>query len=159
VKVIIGRGIILLIILLLQVTILPKILGAGLKPDLFLIFTACIALLHGSRQGLGAGFFSGFLQDLYGSGSNIFIKPFLSYFCGKLEGKLYKENYFFPPLIVFGLSLLHGILTFIVHEEYLFNLSFGYAFSNLIFPIAVINAITTFFVYPLIFWLERKWKD
>ncbi len=153
------KGAILLLITLVQVSLLPRLSLGKLQPDFFLIVTCCWALIDGSRMGVGSGFVAGLLQDLYGSGSNIFIKPAMGYLSGRFEGKVYKDSLAFPPLIVLGASFLGGIITFLVHEEYLFNLTFSYALRNIILPGALINAVLCLGVYPFLLWVERKMKE
>jgi len=158
-KVIIGKGLVLLLITLIQVSILPRFPLGNLRPDLFLVAVCCWGLIKGSRIGLLSGFAAGLLQDLYGMGSNIFIKPAVGYLSGRFEGKIYKESIAFPPLIIFGASLFSGVITYLVHEELLFSLSFWYALREIILPVSFVNAGLTLFAYPFFLWLERKLED
>ncbi len=158
-KGIVGKGLVLLLIVIAQVSILPRMSLGNLQPDLFLIAACCWGLIKGSRIGMGAGFAAGLLQDLYGTGSNIFIKPAIGYISGRFEGKIFKESIVFPPMIIFGASIFSGIITYLVHEEFLFNLSFGYALGEIVIPGAVVNAALTIVAYPFLLWLERKLEE
>lgn len=158
-RAIIGKGLVLLLITLTQVSILPRLPLGNLQPDLFLIAACCWGLIKGSRIGMSSGFAAGLLQYLYGTGSNIFIKPAIGYLSGRFEGKIYKESIAFPPMIVFGASLFSGVITYLVHEEFLFNLSFGYAMWEIIIPGGIVNAAVAIGGYPLLLWLERKMEE
>lgn len=146
-----------LIAALLSTSVLPRIMPWGYYPDLFLILICSFALLRGRKKGLFWGVLGALIQDLYSLGTNILIKPVLGILAGYLEGKIYKSNFFMAPFIILLFSMLNGTLSFLVQEDFLFQIPFGQALMNVIVPGALIDCVMSFLLYPILYSVERRW--
>ena len=144
--------------LLLQ-TLLPLNLPLiGRRPDFLLVTILVIALLHGSRYGSAFGLLAGLLQDLFLGGLfgvYTIVKAITGGLSGFIDGKIYKENFILPPLVVFISTIIHEFLLILLSEKLLFNLDFIYFLQKLILPAALVNAIFAFFVYLLFYRINK----
>lgn len=136
-----------------QTTILPRF-NILLLPNLPLIFVCIFALFRGSKEGFIWGLVAGFFYDIYSFGSNIFTLPLIGFCVGVMEGKFYKSNYLFPPIVIFFASLANGLITYLVSEELLFNLSFATSFFKIILPVALLDGLFGGALYFIFFRLE-----
>ncbi len=149
---------ILFIALLMQSTLLIHYQPLGVIPDLLMIVVICGALLKGSKFGIQLGLTAGFLQDIIlgGFGTNIVIKIFVGYLVGNLEGKIFKQQVLIPVLVVFVMTFVHEFLFLLLSEQLIFSISPLWALQTVILPLAVVNAIFTLVIYPVLHVLERR---
>ncbi len=98
------------VLIILQTTFVPLIAFQGVRPDLLLGLIVSCGLLFGKEQGVGIGFFSGLLQDLFtGSffGLHILSKVTIGYLFGLTEKKVYKRNLLLPIVAVAVTSICY----------------------------------------------------
>ncbi|MDS1029401.1 rod shape-determining protein MreD [Bacillota bacterium LX-D] len=110
-------GVLLLISLLLESTVLDYFKIAGTKPDLLLLLVVFSGLLHGHVVGAKTGFIFGLVEDLYtGSflGLNAVSKMLVGYLVGWSETKIFKENLFIPALTSFVSTFLANIIYIVI---------------------------------------------
>lgn len=150
------RVTVLFFALILSSTILPKIINPLYIPDLFLLITVCFALLKGSGVGFWSGLGAGFLQDAFGGLSNILIKPFLGLICGRIEGKIFKNNYYLAFLVFLIFSFLNILLTLLLHEYLIFGLSWQPVFFKILLPRIIVETIVGGTLYIFILAFERR---
>ena len=95
-------GLLIVLTLVFQATLVPMIAIKGIRPDLLLIIVVSSALLLGQDQGIGMGFFAGLLQDLASGifGINILSKIATGYLAGSMERKVFKEKALLPLISV-----------------------------------------------------------
>lgn len=78
-----------LTLLLLQVSVLPRVAGGGFVPDLLVVLVVVLALEHGPRTGLWVAGWSGLLLDLSAAtlplGSSMLVLVTIAYLVGLLR--------------------------------------------------------------------------
>lgn len=130
-------GLLLIIALILQATLVPLIAVQGIRPDLLLLAVVSSGLLLGKEQGVGIGFFAGLLQDLASGnifGLNVLSKMTTGYVAGLLERKVFKENILLPVLAIVVATFFNGAITIFL------MLVFGH---KLDLPLAAMNVAMT----------------
>ncbi len=128
------------------------------KPDLLLVMVIVTALLKGPKIGIVAGFFAGTLQDVFLGvllGILTITKMAIGGMAGLVEGQIFKENYFLPPVIVFVFTLIHGGLTILISENLLFNIHIISFFKREILPEAFFNGLIAFIIYLAFYKLDK----
>lgn len=152
-------GLLTLLTLVLQATVVPLMAIGGIRPDLLLIIVVSSALLQGKEQGVGLGFFAGLLQDLASGnifGLNSLSKLATGYLAGSMERNVFKENVLLPVLAIIMFTLFNSILMLLI----LFML--GYYVELIpglvnIFYFMVYNATVAVPVHQLIYRITRHW--
>ena len=102
-------GLVLLVALVLQSTVLHRIEIAGVRPDLLVAFVVYIAWMRGPVVGTIAGFAVGLIQDLDASvplGLNAFAKSLVGFLVAKAGFRVHRANagvrfgFFFIAMLV-----------------------------------------------------------
>jgi rod shape-determining protein MreD len=102
-------GLVLLVALVLQSTVLHRIEIAGARPDLLIAFVVYIAWMRGPVVGTIAGFAVGLIQDLDASvplGLNAFAKSLVGFLVAKAGFRVHRANagvrfgFFFIAMLV-----------------------------------------------------------
>lgn len=108
-----------LVCLLLQATLAPRISFAEVSPDFVMLVVMVVALYRGAVFGAILGFSIGFLQDLGNPemlGLNALVKCILGFVVGRVGSKTFPEN----ALFLFGLfaaaALAHDILYLLIFK-------------------------------------------
>ena len=146
------KGLILVVGLLIQLTILNLFTLQGLKPDLMFILVLVFALLKGAEEGAIVGFFSGLLQDIFSVGLlgvHALTKTVTGFICGILRERIFAEHILFViPLITLLATIVKNVLMFLVLR------AFGMESSDLlwnmkqvIIPEAIYNSLLSPFIY------------
>lgn len=108
-------GLLFLVSIVLQSTILHFFEIGGAKPDLLLVFVVLLAILKGKKAGASIGFFFGLLEDLVIGkyiGMQALIKMITGFLIGYLHGTIFQEN-LAVPIIAAGLgTVLHDTAYF-----------------------------------------------
>lgn len=151
-------AVILFFVLLMQSTLLTEYRPLGVIPDLLMIVVISSALLNGSKFGALLGISAGILQDLLigNFGTHLVLKIVVGYLVGIIEGKVFKAKVLVPVLVVFLMTFVHEYLFLLLSEKLIFSISFFDALKTTIFPLALINAIFTLLIYPLLYLVEKK---
>ncbi len=109
-------GALLILCFLLQTTLTPWLLIAGVFPNILLVFVLTFAQFRGSATGLVLGFFSGLLWDLmFGSivGYYALLYMLLGYLAG-FASRLFFEYDLKMALLIFGAGdLLLGLTVYV----------------------------------------------
>lgn len=111
-------GLLSVIALVLQSTVLARLPLMGVRPDLTLLLVVSVAVLGGPLEGAAAGAIAGGLQDLMHGrylGISLVSKAATGYLAGLLERRLYREN----PLVMAGVA---GAATALHHLVYFLGL-------------------------------------
>lgn len=102
--------------LFVQSAILPHLAVFGLKPDLLMVVVASWGLLFGPREGFVAGLAAGLTQDVvFGQYIGLFAlaKTVVGFFCGVVEGKIFKETIWVPTAAI-GLAVFaHEVIVWV----------------------------------------------
>lgn len=152
-------GLVVLLALVLQATIVPLISIRGVRPDLLLIIVVSSGLLLGKAQGVGMGFFAGLLQDLASGnifGLNTLSKLATGYFAGSLERKVFKENILLPVLAIVVATVFNGLVMLITLLVFGYEVDVLPALTNILF-ILLYNAVLAIPVHRAVYRLARNW--
>jgi rod shape-determining protein MreD len=123
-----------IIFLTLQSTLLASLHIQRIRPDLVLILTLYLGLFYSPVSGGILILFLGFLMDLFsGNGFGLYTlsRPFIFYVAQFSRGRFYLESYRSQFLFVFILSLVEGLLIFLL--------------------LSVLNPVPSGHLYPLLF--------
>lgn len=146
-------GVVLLICLIVQSTLLPMLTYNGTHADLLLVVIVLASLHLGPKQGTMIGFTAGLLQDLASGsfiGMNAFLKVVTAFCLGMTKHKVFQDNVFLP---LFGTGVatianyfFGAIIMFLL--GYRFNL--GENILNMLVPLLIFNMVLAFPVQLLI---------
>ena len=137
---------------LLQVTVIPELSVAGVKPDLILVVTVCLAVFEGPGRGAVFGFWGGFLEDMVASavtGVSSLSKVLVGYFAGELKHRMVSSSVFLPCLAVLFFSILNELVKFLAWMAVGWEGRPAFRIS-IIAGMALYNALLTLPVYPLV---------
>ena len=156
---IIVTGLVIIINIVIQSTLLQHISIRGVMPNTALIIIVSFALLRGSVGGAAAGFFSGLLYDvLFGNTVGFYALLGMSagWLCGKFNTNFYRENYFLPAVLSCCAVFFYDCAL------YLYGIVQGISFSyisllfNIILPEAVYTAVFVIPVYRIVFAVNEQ---
>jgi len=141
--------------LILQAGVAPYVAIGGVVPNFFLLVVVTLALTTGPTEGAAAGFASGLLFDLLGTGPvgpMCLVLVITGYVAGLLHEQMFAEGWLLP-LTVLGLAALsselaYGLILSVLGQ----GGSFGRTFVVKMLPAAVYNTVVALLVYP---WLAR----
>lgn len=151
------RVILILISLLLFIidnTFMPFLAIKGVYPSLLIIFALSYSIINGYYEAILIGVFAGLLQDIYffnGFGINALSNMCICLIGAKIGENIFKEKSFAPVISIFILSILKGIIMFVI----LFTLNIRINYFNIPF-VALYNMIITIFVYKKIYNFSLK---
>lgn len=151
-------GLVLVVSLVLQATVLPLIAVDGVRPDLMLIITMSAGLLLGREHGVGLGFFGGLLQDLASGnifGLNILARTAVGYFAGQMERKVFKENILLPVLVVIVATVLNSAVAIFVLLVGGYKVDITLETANTIYHIAY-NTVLAIPVHRLVLLIAKR---
>jgi rod shape-determining protein MreD len=106
-------GLVLLVALVLQSTVLHRIEIAGVRPDLLIAFVVYIAWMRGPVVGTIAGFSVGLIQDLDASvplGLNAFAKSLVGFLVAKAGFRVHRANAGVRFAFFFIAMLVHDVI-------------------------------------------------
>lgn len=147
--------------LVLQSTLLAFFFPFGLIPDLVLILVVSTALIRGSWEGALVGLLAGLGLDIISSGYlgfHALTKLVVGFTFGLAEEKVFKENVLLPAVALFGATLIHEVLFFLLARGFgQMEVSLWWAFRRIILPVAFYNAIVAPFIYRwLLQWYQSR---
>jgi rod shape-determining protein MreD len=150
-------GLVLVLFLVLQATVLPLVAIGGVRPDIMLIATISTGLLLGREHGVGLGFFAGLLQDLASGnvfGLNLLAKTTVGYMSGLMERKVFKENILLPLLAVMLGTALHSAVSLFILFAGGYKVDIAVEMANTLYLVGY-NAVVAIPVHRLIFLVAR----
>jgi len=124
----------------------------GIQPDLGVILLFFIGLIYGEMDGILLGSIIGFLMDLFSGGplgANLVSKTLIGWVSGMIGRTLLNVNAFFTLGSVFGLSLLHGLLSFLFVSLITGGWAFWASVRWVIVPEAFYDAVLAAMLYLL----------
>ncbi|MHB0976546.1 MAG: rod shape-determining protein MreD [Candidatus Aquicultorales bacterium] len=146
----------LILALLLQASIVPRVAIAGVQPDVVLIVVVLIGFSEGSVNGGLFGFGGGLLQDLLLGGQVVglsaFSKSVVGFISGLVERTIFVENVLLPM----GAILVASVVNEFTYAGFNFILGEQVGLSKLFFDIALPTAVYNALVMPLIYVLYHR---
>ncbi|MES0488578.1 MAG: rod shape-determining protein MreD [Leptospirales bacterium] len=139
-------------------------LGA-ISPDFLMLLTIYFAVHRGEFAGMWVGFFGGLLQDInfgtfsimamgslqHSIGMNVLPKSIVGYIAGKFSEKVRKDNILSLVLLVFGFSILKGLVKLLLTVLFSGSTT-GQAIITVILPESLYNALLSIVWFKLLFW-------
>ncbi|MEW8956682.1 rod shape-determining protein MreD [Clostridium sp.] len=110
-------ALICIVLLVLDNTVMPFLSFRGAYGSLLFSFVICYSIVVDQWEALFIGLLSGFLQDIYmfnGFGINSLINMILCITTSKIGTNIFKEKSFVPVITNFFMSILKGIMVFII---------------------------------------------
>jgi rod shape-determining protein MreD len=143
-------GVLVLLALMLQVTLVEFIQVWGVKPDLVMVLITINGFLRGTREGAFSGFAAGLLKDMVAGdflGVGCLSGLIAGYAAGFAESRLFKEN----RIIVFGLvgltSFLGQLTSYLLLLMAGLGLPPGIAVWKILILLSTYNALIGFVIY------------
>ena len=150
------KGVIIVVALLIQLTLINSITILGLKPDLIMVVVVVFSLLKGEKEGTISGFASGLLQDIFSTGLlgiNALVKTVIGFTCGILKEKIFYEHILFLiPVITFIASFMQSILIFLLLRAFGIEYNLAWSLKQVALPEALYSSLLS----PLIFFAINK---
>lgn len=150
------------VLIILDNSFIPFFSIKGFYPSLTFIFIISYSIINGMWEGLWIGVFSGLFQDLHFTGT-IGINAFANMICCLLAafiGKnIFKEKLLIPILSEFLLSIVKGLILFIIFYALKMNLNIKPVFIG-----GIYNMIISILVYQLTLklcsldYMQKDWK-
>lgn len=126
---------------------------AGIKPNLFIIFTLFIGLFAGKKLGIILGIIIGLLLDLL-IGRTVGISAILLGSIGLLGERLNKnfskDSRFTIMLMVMGCTVVYELISYVYYTLRLETVFEMYSFAKIVSIEAIYNAIIVIIIYPLL---------
>jgi rod shape-determining protein MreD len=142
-----------LLVVPFQVILGDRISIAGVHPDLALITVCLIGLQVGETEAVATGGALGFMLDLFSGGAhwgNLFLKPVVGLLAGRARRSLVNFTPKFALLLLFGLSIVSGLVMFLLKSLTGAGADFFAAARGIILPQACFDAALGFAFFKLI---------
>lgn len=154
----------LLIVLffILQSTLFQALSLGGISANILIILTVSYGFIRGKKNGLLVGFFCGLFVDLFfGSviGFYAIIYMYIGYTNGLLHETFFKEDIKLPLLLIAVSDSIYNMIIYILLFLLRGRFQFGYYFLHIILPEMVYTVVITIALYPLLFFLNKKFDE
>jgi len=151
-------GLITVVLVVVQSTLISVINIYGVKPDIPLVFILCVSMIKGERTGAVIGFLNGLLEDiLFGRflGFNALVKSMSGYILGFASKNVYKGPAIITMFFVFMSSIMYNFI-FMLFSFLIKEITNPWVyFLPITIPSAFLNMIISPFVYLGISKLEH----
>lgn len=151
----------ILTVAVLQSTVLDYIKVYGVKPNLLLVVTVSVALLHGSVKGASIGFLTGLIQDAL-SGKVMGFYSLLGLYLGLIIGfanrRLFKENLLVMIFFTFVSTLVYEYMVYFLNTFMQGGIEFVRPMRLVILPEALYNSVIAGFVHLVQLRLNRLFE-
>lgn len=140
---------------ILEVTLLPRILGTWVRPDLAFLVVIYLALNRPGGQATPAVLVIGYLTDVFSGlpdGTFLLVYLLCFYAAGLLAQILYFRGQVFPVVVAIMLSLVYVVVLSILSK--LNTGRSGFTFSA-IFGFAGLNLLAALVLFPLCRRIDR----
>lgn len=140
---------------ILQVGLAPYLSIGGVVPNFMLLVVVTLALVEGPSAGAIAGFASGLLFDLLGSGPvgpMILVLTLAGYLAGLMHEKMFAEGWLLPLTVLAIASLSAEVAYGLILNLLGVGGPFWLSFFTKMLPAAVYNTALAVLIYP---WLAR----
>lgn len=156
---IVAMTLLILAAFLLQNNIFAAIPLVNTTPNLMLLVTISLGLLHGQVSGLLVGFFAGLLLDVFGGdvlGQYALILGLLGYGCGFFNPYFYMESLLLPLCACTVAEMFYGIYVYVFGFLLRGRFDIGFYFSRIILPETVYTLIVLVVVYRFLMFVNRR---
>jgi len=157
------KGVIIVVALLIQLTLINSITIMGLKPDLIMVVVVVFSLLKGEKEGTISGFASGLLQDIFSTGLlgiNALAKTVIGFSCGIIKEKIFHEHILFIiPVITFIASFMQSILIFLLLHAFGIEYNLAWSLKQVALPEALYSCLLSPFIFLVINKLFQTIKE
>lgn len=156
---VIVTALLILTAFLLQNNIFAAIPLVDTTPNLLLLVTISLGLLHGQVSGLLVGFFAGLMLDIFGGdvlGQYALILCLLGYGCGFFNPYFYMDSLLLPLAACAVAELLYGGYVYIFGFLLRGRFDIGYYFSRVILPETIYTMIVLVIVYRFLIFVNRR---
>ncbi|AYD39883.1 rod shape-determining protein MreD [Clostridium fermenticellae] len=151
-----------ILLFMLDNVLMPFISIRGAYPNLLLVFIISYSIINGSWEGMWIGTLCGMLQDVYflnGFGINAFTNMIVCILAGFIGNSILKQKMIMPVMTCFALSILKGIMVFVI-------LYIGKVYSSFgnVFIIGIYSLIISIVMYKGVYrlcqkpYMERRWR-
>jgi len=140
---------------ILQAGLAPYLSIGGVVPNFMLLVVVTLALVEGPSAGAIAGFASGLIFELLGTGPvgpMVLVLTLTGYLAGMMHEKLFAEGWLLPLSVLFIASLGAEVAYGLILNVLGVGGSFWMAFFTKMLPAAVYNTALALLFYP---WLAR----
>lgn len=144
---------------LLQNNIFAAIPLVSTTPNLMLLVTISLGLLHGQVSGLLVGFFAGLMLDVFGGdvlGQYALILALLGYGCGFFNPYFYMDSLLLPLGACAVAEILYGMYVYIFGFLLRGRFDIGYYFGRIILPETIYTMIVLVVVYRFLMFVNRR---
>ena len=152
-------GLLILVAFLMQNNIFAAIPLVSITPNLLLLVTITLGLLHGKISGLLVGFFAGLMMDIFGGdllGQYALILSLLGYGCGFFTPYFYMDSLLLPLGACAIAEILYGIYIYIFGFLLRGRFDIGFYFSRIILPETIYTMIVLVVVYRFFMFVNRR---
>lgn len=143
----------------LQTGVFTHLSLGGIVPNLFIICTTTIGIIHGKKEGCLVGFFCGILMDaLFAKYFGFYglIYALIGYLAGYVNQIFYEEDMTLPIIIIGVGDMLYGIAIYLCSFLTRGRMDFLFYLRKIIFPETIYTLIIGVFLYRLICLISRK---
>ena len=157
------KGVIIVVALVIQLTLVNSVTILGVKPDLIMVVVVVFSLLRGEKEGTISGFASGLLQDIFSTGLlgiNALAKTVIGFFCGILKEKIFYEHILFIiPVITFIASFIQSILIILLLRAFGIEHNLAWSLKQVALPEALYSSLLSPFIFLAINKLFQMTKE
>ncbi len=152
-------GLVILIAFLIQNNIFGAIPLVEITPNLLLLVTISLGLLHGKISGLLVGFFAGLMMDIFGGevlGQYALILCLLGYGCGFFTPYFYMDSLLLPLSVCAVAEVLYGLYIYVFGFLLRGRFDIGYYFLRIIVPETIYTLIVLVVAYRFLMFVNRR---
>ena len=157
------KGVIIIVALVIQLTLINLVTILGVKPDLIMVVVVVFSLRKGEKEGIISGFTSGLLQDIFSTGLlgiNALAKTVVGFICGILKEKIFHEHILFIiPIITFISSFLQSIVIFLLLRAFGIDYNLVWSLKQIALPEALYSSLLSPFIFLAINKLFQMIKE
>lgn len=157
-KRVVGQGVIVMLLFILQSTVFSALSLNGVKPNLLLIITVFFGYAVSINNGMLTGFFCGLLCDIFFGpyvGIYSFLFMLLGGFSGVLAKVFYQDDVVFPYLTVGIADALFGFAYYVL----MFLLRGRFSLDSYLHSIIIPELLYTLIISVILIPLLRKCND
>jgi len=151
---IVVMGVVLIIGVLLETTMVSRIAIFGVAPDLMLSMIVSYSILRGETEGALAGFTGGLLMDVaLGQAMGLFamLGLLIGYFVGKPFRDFYRESYMLPLFTTGVAALFCGFVLYMFNTLTIAYVGLLTHLGTVILPITIYTMIASIAVYRVLY--------
>jgi len=147
-------GIIIIVSVLLETTVIEHISIFGIAPQLTLPIIVAYSMLRGENAGTLVGFISGLLKDiLLGQAIGLFamLGMLVGYFAGRPFRDFFRESYLLPMLLTGILSFIYSFIIYMFYSLTIAPINMFYHLGTVILPVAIYTMILSILIYRILY--------